>query len=66
MRSYCYSLLSLLSIASALPLNERATTATYDYVIVGCGVAGLVLVNRLSENSDVSVLCIEAGPLYAA
>lgn len=66
MKHSCYTFLSLLSIASALPLNERSTASTYDYVIVGCGVAGLVLANRLSEDSGVSILCIEAGPLYAA
>ena len=65
MRSHDFPLLALLSIASALPLHERAIAGAYDYVIVGCGVAGLVLSNRLSENSGVSVLCIEAGPLYA-
>jgi len=45
------------------PLSDRSASATYDYVVVGCGVSGLVVSMRLSQNPDVSVLCIEAGPL---
>ncbi|CAD6901169.1 unnamed protein product [Tilletia controversa] len=38
-----------------------ATSRTFDYIIVGGGLAGLVVANRLSEKANINVLVIEAG-----
>lgn len=49
-------------------LGDRAgrfgIDATFDYVIVGGGTAGLTLANRLTENPNISVAVIETGGFY--
>jgi choline dehydrogenase-like flavoprotein len=41
---------------------DTAVPATFDYVIAGGGTAGCALAARLSEDPDVTVCLIEAGP----
>ena len=38
--------------------------ATFDYVIVGGGTAGLALASRLAQNTSITVAVVEAGGFY--
>jgi choline dehydrogenase len=52
------------AISTPVPNHQKRLDATYDYVIVGGGTAGLTLAARLSEDSSTRVAVIEAGSLY--
>jgi len=41
--------------------HEKATSEPYDYIIVGGGLAGCLLAERLSQNGSKRILVLEAG-----
>ena len=55
-------------IASTYPpralSDHQSARQTFDYVIVGGGLAGLTLASRLSEDSKTTVAIVEAGGFY--
>ncbi|KAK1759941.1 hypothetical protein QBC47DRAFT_438262 [Echria macrotheca] len=47
----------------AATVVSRQTDATYDYIVIGGGTAGLTIADRLTEDPNTSVLVLEYGPL---
>jgi choline dehydrogenase-like flavoprotein len=69
MRATTLCLTSVVPAALASPLYGNSfgvpgVNATYDYVVVGGGTAGLTIAARLAEDSNFSVAVIEAGGFY--
>lgn len=72
--SFCLAALAVASQTHALSWQQPSglppygsffglpgLNATYDYVIVGGGMAGLTVASRLAENNSLSVAVVEAG-----
>ena len=43
-------------------MSRSSSSQTFDYIVVGGGIGGLIVASRLSEDATSSVLLIEAGP----
>ncbi|CAD6962296.1 unnamed protein product [Tilletia controversa] len=50
-----------LNLARTITTDYSKLEASYDYIVVGGGLAGLTVAARLSEDPDVTVAVIEAG-----
>lgn len=50
-----------ISLSTSFPSGYSRGQASYDYIIVGGGTAGLALASRLSENPNIQIAVVEAG-----
>jgi hypothetical protein len=65
--SLALALASFFTAVCSLRLDHRDLNASsldrYDYIIVGGGVSGLVVANRLTEDPGITVPVLESGSL---
>ncbi|EPS44926.1 hypothetical protein H072_1071 [Dactylellina haptotyla CBS 200.50] len=57
----CFAYPELIDKIKARQINVGSLRSSYDYIIVGGGQSGLVIGNRLSEDSSKTVLIVEYG-----
>ncbi|KAF9881700.1 hypothetical protein CkaCkLH20_00846 [Colletotrichum karsti] len=64
---FCFVFAFLSPASNALHITnqtiDKFLLSEYDYVVIGGGLSGLVVANRLSEDRDATILVIEAGEL---
>lgn len=49
------------SLAEVTSSPTAAAGQTFDYIVVGAGLTGTTVAARLAENSDITILLVEAG-----
>lgn len=63
-----FLLVSAVCASSSSPLGKffgrSGQNATYDYVVVGGGTAGLALASRLASRPEITIAVVEAGSFY--